>query len=86
LAVWIMDDDCWTDNGLRIATNCFKLEEVRLLANILVKLYGLNYTIQSIEGHYSIYITKDSIAKLKNIILLYIVPSMKYKLGIKNNQ
>ena len=86
LAIWIMDDGGWTGNGVRIATNCFKLEEVKLLANMLVKLYGLNYTIQTIEGNYSIYITKDSIPKLRNLVLPYVIPSMKYKLGIKDNQ
>jgi ubiquinol-cytochrome c reductase cytochrome b subunit len=86
LAILILDDGCWTGNGVRIATNCFKLEEVKLLANMLVKLYGLNYTIQTIEGHYSIYITKDSIPKLRNLVLPYVIPSMKYKLGIKYNQ
>jgi hypothetical protein len=84
--VLIMDDGCWTGNGVRIATNCFKLDEVKLLANMLVKLYGLNYTIQNIEGHYSIYITKDSIPKLKDLVLPYIIPSMQYKLAIKNNK
>lgn len=86
LAVLIMDDGCWTGNGVRIATNCFKLEEVKLLANMLVKLYHLNYSIQNIEGNYSIYITKDSIPKLRNLLLPYIIPSMKYKLGIQDNQ
>ena len=86
LAVWIMDDGCWTGNGVRIATNCFKLDEVKLLANMLVKLYGLNCTIQNIQGHYSIYIKKDYIPKLKGLVLLYIIPSMQYKLGIKNSQ
>jgi hypothetical protein len=86
LAIWIMDDGCWTGSGVRIATNCFKLEEVKLLANMLVKLYGLNYTIQTIEGHHSIYITKDSIAMLKALVLPHVIPSMRYKLGVKDNQ
>lgn len=86
LAIWIMDDGTWTDNGVRIATNLFKIEEVKILGNILVKLYGLNYTIQTIEGRHSIYITKESIPKLRNLVLLHIIPSMKYKLGIKDNQ
>lgn len=86
LAILIMDDGCWTGNGVRIATNCFKLEEVKILANILVKLYGLNYTIKIIENHPSIYITKDSIPKLRNLVLPHIIPSMKYKLGIKDNK
>lgn len=86
LAVWIMDDGCWTGNGVRIATNSFNLDEVKILASILVKLYGLNYSIQKIKGYYFIYITKDSIPKLRNLLISYIIPSMWYKLGIKNNQ
>lgn len=86
LAVLIMDDGGWTGNGVRIATNWFKLEEVKLLGNMLVKLYGLNYTIQTIDNHYSIYITKDSIPKLRKLLLPYIIPSMKYKLGLKYDE
>lgn len=86
LAIWIMDDGSWKGNGIGIATNSFKLEQVKILGNILFKLYGLNYTIQNIEGYYSIYITKDSIPKIRNLLLPYIIPSMKYKLGLKNNE
>lgn len=86
LAVWIMDDGCWTGNGVRIASNCFKIEQVKLLANILVKLYGLNSSIQIMGGNPSIYITKDSIPKLRNLLQHYVIPSMKYKLGINYNQ
>lgn len=86
LAIWIMDDGCWANYGVRIATNCFELEEVKLLANMLTKLYNLNCTVQKIEGRYSIYITKESIPKLRNILLPCMHFSMKYKLGLKNGQ
>lgn len=32
LAVWIMDDDGWAYNGIRIATNSFQLKEIKLLS------------------------------------------------------
>ena len=83
LAIWIMDDGCKTRHGIRIATNCFKLDEVKILVNILTKLYNLNCTIQNIEGRYSIYITKESIPKLRIIISPYMHVCMKYKLGKK---
>ena len=86
LAIWIMDDGCWANSGVRIATNCFELEEVKLLVNILTKLYNLNCTVQKIEGRYSIYITKESIPKLRNILLPYILPSMRYKLGLNDRK
>lgn len=80
------DDGCWANSGVRIATNCFEKEEVKLLANMLTILYNLNCTIQTIEGKYSIYITKESIPKLRDILSPYIHPSMRYKLGLKNNK
>ena len=86
LAIWIMDDGCWANSGVRIATNCFELEEVKLLVNMLTKLYNLNCTVQKIEGRYSIYITKESISRLRSILLPYILPSMRYKLGLNNEQ
>nr|UED14366.1 hypothetical protein [Ophiocordyceps sp.] len=86
LAIWIMDDGCWTNSGVRIATNCFNLEEVKSLVCILIKLYNINCTIQKVDGRYSIYITKQSISILRSILLPYILPSMKYKLGLNNTQ
>jgi len=39
-----------------------------------------------IECHHSIYITKDSIPKLINLVLPHVIPSMRYKLRVKDNQ
>lgn len=86
LAILIMDDGCWTGHGVRISTNCFSLDQVHILAKMVGTTYALNYTVQNINGYYSIYITKDSIPKLTKLVLPYIVPSMRYKLGVKNNQ
>jgi len=86
LSIWIMDDGSWVKSGVRIATNCFELVEVKILVNIITKLYNLNCTIQNIEGRYSIYITKESIPKLKNIVLPHMLPSMAYKLGINDSK
>lgn len=84
LAVWIMDDGTWTGYGLRIATNSFTLDEVILLNSILKNKFDLNTTIQPIyiKNKYSIYIKKDSINKLKSLILPYLHTSMYYKLGL----
>lgn len=82
LAIWIMDDGCWTNNGIRIATNSFDYNENKILISILYKLYNLDCTIQTIDGRHSIYIKKNSIDILKKIVEPYIIPSMKYKIGI----
>lgn len=82
LAVWIMDDGGFANPGVRLATYCFSLEEVKILVNILTKVYSLNCTIQNVNGKYNIYITKESIPKLREIVLPHIVPSMLYKLNV----
>lgn len=84
LAIWIMDDGGWAKPGVRIATNNYKLEEVQILVAILKKLFDLNCTVQNIyiPGQYSIYIKGESIIKLRKLIYPYIIPSMRYKLGL----
>jgi LAGLIDADG DNA endonuclease family/Cytochrome C oxidase subunit II, transmembrane domain len=78
LAVWIMDDGGWTNYGIRIATNSFNLKEVEILQGVLISKYNLDTTIQSIyiKDQYSIYIKKQSVNNLRNIVGLYIHFSM----------
>jgi hypothetical protein len=86
LAVWIMDDGGWANYGIRIATNSFKLKEVEVLQDILKSKYKLETTIQniSIKDQYSIYIKKQSVNNLRNIVGPYIHFSMVHKLGPAN--
>jgi heme/copper-type cytochrome/quinol oxidase subunit 2 len=86
LAVWIMDDGGFVKPSVRISTYNFTLTEVEHLVNILKELYGLNCTIQTLKNknQYAIYILKESVPKLTEIVLPYIHSSMHYKLGIKN--
>ena len=83
LAVWIMDDGGWTNSGIRIATNSFELKEVELLNDVLKSKYNLETTIQKIwiKDQYSIYIKKQSVNNLRNIVGPYMHSSMLYKLG-----
>ena len=78
-----MDDGGITNSGIRIATNSFKLKEVELLNDVLKSKYNLETTIQKIwiKDQYSIYIKKQSIPNLRNIVLPFIHSSMLYKLG-----
>lgn len=84
LAIWIMDDGCWANPGVRIATNSFKYKELKILVKILKIKFNLNCTLQNIQtpGQYSIYIKSDSIPLLRNLVLPYFVKSMIYKLGL----
>jgi hypothetical protein len=78
-----MDDGGWTNYGIRIATNSFKLKEIELLQDVLKSKYNLETTIQKIyiKDQYSIYIKKKSVDNLRNIVGPYIHFSMLYKLG-----
>lgn len=84
LAVWIMDDGGWTNYGIRIASNRFSLKEVELLNDVLKSKYNLETTIQKIwkENQYSIYIKKESVNNIRNIVGPYMHSSMLYKLGL----
>ena len=57
-----MDDGGWTNYGIRIATNSFKLKEVELLQDVLKSKYNLETTIKKI------YIKKQSVINLRNIV------------------
>lgn len=85
LAIWIMDDGSKVSQGLKLCTNCFTYEENIYLTQILLKKYGLKATVISAgtKNQYNIYIWKESMILLRNIVKPYIIPSMKYKLDIK---
>ena len=91
LAIWISDDGTFVPStggrgGIRIACNSFTLIEVEYLTTILRHKFDLDCTIQKIyiKDKYSIYIKKNSIIKLENLILPYLHVSMYYKLGLQS--
>jgi len=83
LAVWIMDDGGIVSSGLKIATNSFNQAEVQMLCDILKIKYNLKATIISagVPNQYNIYISKNSIKALTNIVGPHMHPSMYYKLN-----
>jgi hypothetical protein len=84
LAIWIMDDGCkYKDKGLKFATNGFSLNEVKFLAELLEKKYGLKTSIHKTGAinQYNIYVVKSSMNKLIEIVKPHIHQSMLYKLG-----
>lgn len=83
LAIWIMDDGGRVGKGLKFSTNCFSYEDCLLLSNVLFDKYNLRTSVQSagIENQYIIYVFKESMPALREIVRPYIVSSMLYKLG-----
>ena len=92
LAFLIMDDGTWVagSKSVRIATNNFTYQEVDLLRNILETKYSLQSTRQLLskkggntpKDKYSLYIKVASMPRLRELVLPYMCPSMKYKLGL----
>jgi ubiquinol-cytochrome c reductase cytochrome b subunit len=83
LAIWIMDDGCKCGSGLKLATNSFSYSECLLLTNVLYVKFNLKASVQSagVINQFHIYIWKESIPELHNLILPYLHSSMKYKLN-----
>jgi hypothetical protein len=96
LAFLIMDDGGWVasqaqgSKSVRIATNKISLQEVELLRDIFKTKFNLDCTIQLLtpkggnrpKDKYSIYFKVCSLPKLRNLVLPFMIPSMKYKLGL----
>lgn len=82
LAIWIMDDGCKVGNGLKLSTNSFSYSDCTLLVKVLFDNFNLKSSIQSAgkPNQYIIYIFTESMPLLREIVLPYVHPSMKYKL------
>ena len=84
LAYLIMGDGIYIKGGgVRICTDSYVKEDVELLAEVLSLQFGLSCTLhQSKANQYRIYILKGSVENLRKIILPFLIPSMKYKVGL----
>lgn len=78
-----MDDGGKINNSLKLATNSFKYNELLYLINILYNKYNIKATIHKTGrvNQYNIYILKESMPILAEIVKPHIIPSMKYKFG-----
>lgn len=83
LAIWFMDDGSNLGKGARIATNCFTLEEVKFLCNVLKNKFNILATPNKSgkDKGYIIYISVKSMPVFTNIVKPYLLPSLYYKLG-----
>ena len=87
-----MDDGGWVSGSksVRISTNNYTLQEVELLSEMFKIKFELNCTVQKLwkakgdisKNKYSIYIKVDSMSKLRELVLPFILPSMRYKFGL----
>lgn len=82
LAIWIMDDGSKVSKGLKFSTNSYSYSDCFLLVKVLNDNFGLKSSVQSagVSNQYIIYIWKESMPLLRNIVSPYIIPEMKYKI------
>lgn len=82
LAIWIMDDGSKVGKGLKFSTNSFSYNDCLILVKALNDNFNLKASVQSAGSNskYVIYIWKESMNDLRNIVSPYIIPEMKYKI------
>jgi hypothetical protein len=82
LAIWIMDDGTFKSPGVRIAINNFTKEEGERLIEILRIKYSIESSLQKNNDRYQLYIKKESMKILIDLVKPYFHPTMLYKLGL----
>jgi ubiquinol-cytochrome c reductase cytochrome b subunit len=82
LAIWIMAAGTKSSKGLKLRTNSFTFQDCELLSRVLNDNFNLKSTVKSAgaPNQYVIYIWKESMPLLRNIVSPHIIPAMKYKI------
>ena len=83
LAYWFMDDGhCENKAGrYKISTQCFSLENQKLLQNLLKKKLQIETMLYKKDRSHILVIKRESTKRFRSLIEPYIIDSMKYKLG-----
>ena len=77
LAVWYMDDGCFSDNKCIIATDGFSKNDIYFLQEFLLEEFNIK---SSLKNKSKIMIKKESFNAFFPIIRPYIISSMLYKI------
>ena len=77
-----MGDGSKHNTGLHLSIYGFTNNEAKLLQSTLIHKFGFVVSIHQHKSVPRLYIFKQSIKKLREIVLPYIVESLKYKLGV----
>jgi len=81
LAYMIIDDGSFTGYGVKIATDCFKEDEVYRLKQCIENTFSFKVNIHCHNKKHRLYIPKQSMNLLIPIVKPYICQSILYKLG-----
>lgn len=82
LSIWLMDDGGKVGKSLKFASNSFSYEECLYLVEVLYLNFNIKASVQSagVVNQYTIYVLKESMEILRDVVLPHIHPSMKYKI------
>lgn len=83
----ILGDGGFKSKGIYLCTDSYTIQDVVRLMNVLIIRYELKCTLHKASNGkgYRIYISRNSVGKVVEIVLPYFIPSMYYKVGIVNN-
>lgn len=82
IAYWIIDDGSKQNRGLHLNVYGFNEDSINnLLITIEIK-YKFKCSVHSHKSGKRIYIFEESMPTVQNIVMDYIVPSIRYKLGL----
>lgn len=87
LAHLVMGDGGFKSKGIYLCTDSYSVPDVVRLMNVLIIRYDLKCTLHKSSNGlgYRIYISRNSVGKVVEIVKPYFIPSMYYKIGIVNN-
>ena len=78
MMAWICDDGCYcSEHGLRLATQCFNLDEIERLRTLLQNKRSLIVTKRSSD---ELYIWKESLIAFSQLMPSYFPTSFLYKI------
>jgi hypothetical protein len=77
-----MDGGIRVSGVLRLSTGSFSYSDCLLLSQVLYSNFGLKSSVQpsGVSSGYTLYILKESMVELRDIVAPFIAPEMKYKI------
>jgi LAGLIDADG DNA endonuclease family len=81
LAHWIMSDGSKRNKGITLCTDCFTIQEVVMLINMLIIKFDISPTVHKEKSNYRIYINRKDLNKLLPYIKPYFIDSFLYKIS-----
>lgn len=80
-SVWVMDDGSKDGNQLRLNTQCFLLEDQKILQKFLTTKLGIETTLNLDKNQYRLRIKEKSMDKVRFLLKKFLIPSMSYKIS-----